>query len=90
MILEITNLNLNLIEADVRRLFAPFGEVAAVQLFRNGHNRRSSGKAQLEMPVEKEAHQAFESLEGKVFSGKPIYITLTPSPSEETSFGSTI
>ena len=90
MILEITNLDHNLIEADIRRLLHPFGEVGSVHLFRNGYHHRSSGKAHVEMPVDKEARQAYESLKGKVFFGKPLRITLTSSISGETSFGSTI
>jgi RNA recognition motif-containing protein len=89
MILEITNLNLNLIEADVRHLFAPFGEVGSVLLVRNGYQHRSSGKAQVEMPVDKEARQAMTSLHGMAIAGKSIQITGTPS-SEERPLGATI
>jgi RNA recognition motif-containing protein len=89
MILEITNLNLNLIEADVRRLFVPFGEVGSVFLFRNGHHLRPSGKAQVEMPVDKEARQAIAAMQGTAIAGKSIQITGTPS-SEERPLGTTI
>jgi RNA recognition motif-containing protein len=90
MILEITNLSLNLIEADVRRLFYPFGEVGTVQVLRYGYNHRSSGKAQVEMPIDKEARQAMTTLQGRIFAGKPIRITSTPSPSEGAPLGSSI
>ena len=79
MLIEITNLNVNWIEADVRRLFLPFGEVGSVQLIRDGHNNRSFGKAHVEMPVEKQARQALTTLQGKVLGGKALHLLELPS-----------
>jgi RNA recognition motif-containing protein len=90
MLIEITNLNLNWIEADVRRLFYPFGEIGSVHLFRDGRNNRFSGKAHVEMPVKNEAHQAISALHGKILIGKSIYLLELPSKTEETALGASI
>lgn len=90
MLIEITNLNINWIEADVRRLFFSFGEVGSVLLFRGGRNHRFSGRAQVEMPVEKQARQAMVTLQGKVLVGKSLHLLELPSTSDRTPLGGTI
>jgi hypothetical protein len=42
MNIQITNVSLHMIEADIRRLFTPFGEIAAVQVVRDKWNNRST------------------------------------------------
>lgn len=75
MILEITNLNLNVVETDLQRLFTPYGEISSVDILRDGLNNRSRGKALINMPVDKEARQAAMSLSGTVMSGRSIVVT---------------
>ena len=90
MLIEIANLNVNWIEADVRRLFLPFGEVGLVHLFRDGRNNRSFGKAHVEMPVEKQARQALATLQGKILVGKTIHLSELPSARDESRLEGTI
>jgi RNA recognition motif-containing protein len=78
MMMEITNMNLNLIEADVRRLFVPYGELALVHIFRDKRNNRPSGRAHVLMPVEKQARSAMAGLQGFMWAGKSIRITELP------------
>jgi RNA recognition motif-containing protein len=78
MIIEISNMSLNLIEADVRRLFTPFGEVALVQIIRDKWNNRPSGRAHVLMPVEKQARSAMAGLQGFMWGGKPMQISELP------------
>jgi RNA recognition motif-containing protein len=75
MNIEITNIHLNVIEADLRRLFTPFGEVRDVELVRDKWNNRSTGRALVNMPVDKQAQAAIISLNGAMLSGKPIMVT---------------
>ena len=72
MNIQVTNLNLGLIDSDLRRIFTPFGEVRSVKIMRDSHNNRSRGKAFVDMPVEKEAFNAMKHLQGFVLSGKSI------------------
>lgn len=75
MNIEITNIHLNVIEADLRRLFTPFGEVVTVELVRDKWNNRSTGHAYVNMPVQKQAQTAIVTLNGTLLSGKPIIVT---------------
>lgn len=75
MNIEISNIHLNVIEADLRRLFTPFGEVITVELVRDKWNNRSTGHAYVNMPVQKQAQAAIVTLNGTLLSGKPIIVT---------------
>jgi RNA recognition motif-containing protein len=79
MNIEITNIHLNVIEADLRRLFTPFGEVTTVELVRDKWNNRSTGRAIVNMPVEKQAQAAVTTLHGTVLSGKAIGVIKSDS-----------
>ena len=74
MQIHISNLHTNLIEADVQRLFSPFGEVDRVSLMRDRLNNRSLGRAFVEMPVTTEAAQAVVSLNGTEVRGKKLHV----------------
>lgn len=80
MNIEITNIHLNLIESDLRRLFTPFGEVRTVELVRDKWNNRSTGRAMINMPVEKQARTAIIALHGTMLAGKPIGVSEFNSP----------
>lgn len=75
MNIQVTNIHLNIIEADLRRLFTPFGEVRSVELLRDKWNNRSTGRAVVSMPVEKQAEAAIAQLHGTLLSGKTIMVT---------------
>lgn len=90
MLIEITNLNINWIEADVRRLFLPFGEIGTVRLYRDIRNNRFSGKADVEMPVEKQARQAITTLQGKILGGKSLHLLELPSSFSGLPLGGSI
>jgi RNA recognition motif-containing protein len=79
MNIQITNLSLNLIEADLRRLFTPFGEIGTVELMRDKHNNRPTGKGIVIMPVQKQAKTAIVSLDGTLLAGKRIIVAEAPS-----------
>jgi RNA recognition motif-containing protein len=75
MNIHIANLNINLIESDLQRMFSAFGEVASVELIRDKLNNRSRGRAFVEMPVALEAQQAISSLDRTEIKGKMITVS---------------
>lgn len=75
MNIQVSNLDLNLIEADLQRLFTPYGEINTVQIARDHWNNRSKGWALIDMPVEKQATQAILSLNGVLLGRKNIIVT---------------
>lgn len=84
MTIRITNLNLNLIEADLQRLFVPFGEIKSVQIIRDKFNNRSKGSAFIDMPVEKEAEKAIVNLDGRLFAGKVLNVSTAGNAQPDT------
>jgi RNA recognition motif-containing protein len=78
MNIRVTNLNLNLIESDLQRLFTPFGEIRSIELIRDKLTNRFRGRAFIDMPVEKEGRNAIASLHGFLFAGKVIGATEIP------------
>lgn len=75
MNIQITNLDLNLIESDLQRLFTPYGEITTVQIVRDQLNNRSRGRAYVDMPVQKEALNAILHLNGVLVGRKNIVVT---------------
>jgi RNA recognition motif-containing protein len=75
MNIHVANLNLNLIESDLHRMFSPFGEVKTVNLIRDSLNNRSRGRAFIDMPVEKEGKKAILNLNGLEIKGKFIVVS---------------
>ena len=75
MNIHIANLNLNIIESDLQRMFSVFGEVMSVQLVRDKFNNRSKGRAFIEMPVASEAQQAITSLDRTTIKGKMVMVS---------------
>lgn len=75
MNIHVANLNLNLIESDLQRMFSPFGEVKTINLVRDILNNRSRGRAFIEMPVEKEGKKAILNLNGLEIKGKFIVVS---------------
>lgn len=86
MNIQISNVNLHIIEADLRRLFTPFGEVGTVEVIRDKWNNRSTGRALVDMPVEKQAKEAILTLHGTVLAGKSIAVTKFIIPDELKSW----
>jgi RNA recognition motif-containing protein len=82
MDIQVSNLNPSLIEADVQRLFAPFGEISSIEIYRDKLNNRSQGKALIKMPVKFEAQKAIASLQGTLVGGKSISVIEVPNMGE--------
>ena len=74
MNIHISNLSLNVVESDLQRLFASFGEINSVELVRDKLNNRSKGRAFIDMPVEKEGQKAILNLNGTDMMGRQITV----------------
>ncbi|MDB5196984.1 MAG: RNA-binding protein [Flaviaesturariibacter sp.] len=75
MNIHVSNLSLNIIDSDLRRLFAAFGEVSSAVIVRNLHNGRSRGTAFIDMYHEKNGEQAILALHHSTVDGKRISVT---------------
>jgi RNA recognition motif-containing protein len=78
MNIQVSNISLNMIDADVRRLFSVFGTVDSVEVSRNKFNGRSKGVAQVVMPNDTQARQAIVSLDNTIMDGKKISVNEFP------------
>lgn len=75
MNIHISNLNSNIIESDLYKMFSPFGEVGTVHLVRDKLNNRSRGRAFVEMPKSKDAQTAILQLHQSENKGKRLTVT---------------
>jgi RNA recognition motif-containing protein len=78
MNIQISNISLNMIDADIRRLFSSFGIVDSAEVNRNRFNGRSKGVAQVMMPNDTQARQAIISLDNTMMDGKKISVNELP------------
>ncbi|OQP56834.1 hypothetical protein A3860_09630 [Niastella vici] len=75
MNIQVFNLSLNTADRDLRKLFSAFGIVASAEVIRDKLNGRSKCNAMVEMPIEREALLAIESLHQTMLDGKKISVT---------------
>jgi RNA recognition motif-containing protein len=75
MYIQVFNLSLNTVDRDLRKLFSAFGIVVSAEIAKDKLNGRSKCNAMIEMPIEREALQAIESLNQTELDGKKISVT---------------
>jgi RNA recognition motif-containing protein len=75
MNIHVTNLSLNVIDSDLRKLFAAYGEVNTAVIVRNKLNGRSLGTAMIDMSNDIQAAQALLCLNNTVLDGRPIFLS---------------
>jgi RNA recognition motif-containing protein len=74
MNIQVSNLSLNTVDADVRKLFARFGIVDSATVIRNKFNGRSKGGAIVNMPLDAQGRQAIISLHQTMMDGRRISV----------------
>jgi RNA recognition motif-containing protein len=74
MNIHVTNLSVNIIEADLRKLFSAYGRIGSLVIVRDRLNGRSKGNAFVEMPVQSQAEQAIMALNRMELDGKRISV----------------
>lgn len=75
MNIRVSNLNLNTIDADLRKLFSEYGEVNSASVIRSNANGRSQGSAIIDMVNDTQALQAIINLNRKMVDGKKISVS---------------
>ena len=75
MNIQVFNLSLSTEDRDLRRLFSAFGIVTTAEVVRDKLNGRSKCKALIDMPINREALQAIESLHQTMLDGKKISVS---------------
>ena len=75
MIIHVSNLSFSVIDSDLRKLFAAFGEVITAVIIRDKINGRSKGAALIDMVNDAQARQAIFCLDQTIIDGKPITVT---------------
>ena len=75
MNIHVSNLSLNVIDADLKKLFAAYGEVSSAVIIRDRLNGRSKGSALIDMVNDAQGRQAVLCLDQTVIDGKAITVT---------------
>jgi len=72
--LFVGNMNFQTTEADLREIFAPFGQVSRVHMAMDRETGRARGFAFVEMPNDDEAAKAMAGLDGKEVGGRNLKV----------------
>ena len=75
MNIYIGNLAYEVTEDDLRRVFAPFGEVTTVTVIRDRFSGVSRGFGFVEMPMPAAAHAAIARLQGRALKGQTLHVS---------------
>jgi RNA recognition motif-containing protein len=78
MNIRVSNLSFNVLDAEVRKLFSPFGEVNSAVIIRDKNNGRSNGSALIDMVNDIQGHKAIACLNQTVVDGKVITVSELP------------
>lgn len=68
------NLSYDATEEDIQQAFAPFGEVASVNIIKDRETGRSRGFAFVEMPDSDEAKEAIEKVNLTEIAGRSVTV----------------
>lgn len=75
MNIYVGNLSHDLTEEELRQKFAPFGEVASVNIIKDKHGGQSKGFGFVEMPSNTEAEAAITSLKGEILKERTMDVS---------------
>jgi RNA recognition motif-containing protein len=77
------NLNYNLTEEDLEKVFAEFGEVTSVKIIRDKYTDQSKGFGFIEMADDESAQKAINELNGKEVRGRELRVNQARPPREQ-------
>jgi RNA recognition motif-containing protein len=78
MNIHVANLSLNVIDSDLRKLFAAFGEVDSAVIVRDKLNGRSRGTAIVDMVNDAHGLAAIQALHRSELDGRTINVSEIP------------
>ncbi len=86
MNIYISNLSYSVNDADLKNLFAEYGEISSAKVITDRETGRSRGFGFVEMPNDAEAQKAIDSLNEVEFDGKVINVTVAKPRTEKRDF----
>ena len=83
MNIYVGNLNYNLSEDELEKVFAPYGEVTTVKIIRDKYTDQSKGFGFIEMVNDADAQKAIEELNGSEVKGRELRVNQARPPREQ-------
>ena len=77
------NLNYNLSEEDLEKVFGEYGEVTSVKIIRDKYTDQSKGFGFIEMADDAAAQKAIEELNGSDVKGRELRVNQARPPREQ-------
>ncbi len=76
MTIYVSNLSFTITDDQLKKVFAPFGEVASAKVMTDKFTNRSPGFAFIEMPDEQQGQKAIDDLNGSNCEGRPMVVNM--------------
>ena len=76
MTIYVSNLSFTITDDQLKKVFAPFGDVASAKVMTDKFTNRSRGFAFIEMPDEEQRQKAIDDLNGSNCEGRPMVVNM--------------
>jgi RNA recognition motif-containing protein len=76
MTIYVSNLSFTITDDQLKKVFAPFGDVSSAKVMTDKFTNRSRGFAFIEMPDEKQGQKAIDDLNGANCEGRPMVVNM--------------
>ena len=83
MNIYVGNLNYNLSEDELEKVFTPYGEVTSVKIIRDKYTDQSKGFGFIEMSNDADAQKAIDELNGTEVKGRELRVNQARPPREQ-------
>ena len=83
MNIYVGNLNYNLSEDELEKVFSSYGEVASVKIIRDKYTDQSKGFGFIEMATDADAQKAIDELNGTEVKGRELRVNQARPPREQ-------
>ena len=83
MNIYVGNLNYNLSEEELEKVFSTYGEVASVKIIRDKYTDQSKGFGFIEMANDADAQKAIDELNGTEVKGRELRVNQARPPREQ-------
>ena len=83
MNIYVGNLNYNLSEDELEKVFTPYGEIVSVKIIRDKYTDQSKGFGFVEMTNDAEAQKAIDELNGTEVKGRELRVNQARPPREQ-------
>jgi len=83
MNIYVGNLNYNLSEDELEKVFSSYGEVASVKIIRDKYTDQSKGFGFIEMASDADAQKAIDELNGTEVKGRELRVNQARPPREQ-------